>query len=109
MLLLTLLEGLKLRERMLCLISVKPRKDNARRLRMVARWLRRDDARQYLRRTSLCLRISGVAHDMSARTVDTGSEPMVVRFAKGELHAALDGEVLRPISGVCGGELRGCL
>ena len=102
LLLLTLLEGVKLRERMLRLVTLQPRQDNARRLRMVTRWLRRDDARQYLRRASLCLRITGVAHAMAARTADTGKAPMVVRLARGEVQAALDGEVRRSFPKVWG-------
>jgi len=100
LLLLTFLEGTKLREDMLRLHTTQPREDNAKRLRVVSRWLRRDDVHQYLRRTALCLRVTAAVHNMSAKTRDTGKDPMVVRFARGEVQDAIDNEVIDILSSV---------
>ena len=70
---------------LLTLVATKPREANASRLRRVRRWLLKTETAQYLRRTVLCMRLTGALHDMSASTVpEPGKPPMVVRFAKGE-------------------------
>jgi len=91
-LLLVLLDCVGCANALLQVRSVSPRKENVKRLRMVARWFRPETA-QYLRRTVLCMRLTGRLHNMAARTVDRGKPPMVVRFAQGEARAAVNAEV----------------
>jgi len=92
---LVFLAGTGLPEALLQVHTTVPRKDNAKRLRIVKRWLRQPDTAQYLRRTVLSMRGTEVLHAMSARTVDRGSgkPPMVVRFAQGAARQAVDAEV----------------
>ena len=92
-LLLVLLRGVGCADALLHLWTVKPRKENATRLKKVAKWFRKDDTAQYLRRTVLCMRLTGRLHNMAARTVDRGKLPMVVRFAQGEARKAVNEEV----------------
>ena len=79
---------------LLTLVAVRPREENAARLRKVRRWFLRADTAQYLRRTVLCMRLTGALHDMSASTVrEAGKPPMVVRFAEGEARRVIDQEL----------------
>ena len=58
------------------------------------RWFLKPDTAQYLRRTVLCMRLTGALHDMSASTVrEVGKPPMVVRFAEGEARRIIDQEL----------------
>jgi hypothetical protein len=72
------------------LVSVSARVKNTKRMRRVNQFFRRVDARAYLRRTVLCLRLTGAIHDMAAATMDKGKPPMLVRFAQGEGRKAID-------------------
>ena len=71
-------------------MSVSARVKNTQRVRRVNEFFRRKDVRAYLRRTVLCLRLTGAIHDMAAATVDKGKPPMLVRFAQGEGRKAID-------------------
>ena len=63
-------------------------------MRKVRRWFLRADTAQYLRRTVLCMRLTGALHDMSASTVrEAGKPPMVVRFAEGEARRVVGQEL----------------
>ena len=74
---------------LLTLVAVRAREENAKRLKRVRRWFLKRDTAQYLRRTVLCMRLTGALHDMSASTVsEAGKPPMVVRFAEGEARAS---------------------
>jgi hypothetical protein len=76
------------------LVSVSARVKNTKRMRRVKQFFGRVDARDYLRRTVLCLRLTGAIHDMAAATVDKGKPPMLVRFARGEGRVAIDSGVV---------------
>ena len=79
-----LLDFLGCHEDIIKLVSVSARVKNTKRMRRVNQFFRRVDARDYLRRTVLCLRLTGAIHDMAAATVDKGKPPMCeVRSRRG--------------------------
>ena len=88
-----LLDLLGCHEDIIKLVSVSARAKNTFRIRRVNQFFRRADARDYLRRTVLCLRLTGAVHDMAAATVDKGKAPMLVRFARGEGRQAVNSGV----------------
>ena len=63
-LLLCFLARTGLREALLRLHTVSPQKDNAKRLHVVLRWLRKTETPQYLRRAVLCMRLTDMLHNM---------------------------------------------
>ena len=88
-----LLDLLGCHEDIIKLVSVSARAKNTIRMRRVNQFFRRADARDYLRRTVLCLRLTGAVHDISAAIVDKGKAPMLVRFARGEGRQAVNSGV----------------
>ena len=90
---LALLDFLGCHAEILKLVSVSARVKNTMRLRRVNQFFRRADARNYLRRTVLCLRLTGAIHDMAAATLEKGKPPMLVRFARGEGRRAVNSGV----------------
>ena len=63
-----------------------PRPQNQRRLRVVRGFLSDPVSVQYLRRTSLCLQLIGLATSVTGQTVEERHElPLAVRLARGEI------------------------
>ena len=84
-------------DRMLCMVLTgadvhalrltgrQPRPENQRRLQAVRGFLADNRSRQYLRRCSLCLRLTAVATSITGQTAKKHSLPLIVRLSQREV------------------------
>ena len=85
---------LGLEEKVLRLVTVSPQKKNKGRLDKVNAFAKQPQALQYLKRTSLALRLSQHTHSICAN-MDTAADPTIVKLAKGRARFAVLGDFSR--------------